>query len=203
MTPKEAMAHRGWLAVLSLTKEVKQLDDKDTIKPVQMHAMSKVEIENILPSFTFVEDKYGATTSEYVKTNSRLVGGGDRQNRLLSDDTWSPCVATSALYIGAGIAAAEGRKVAVIDIPAAYINAEFPEDHEKVFMRLGEIESAILVQLRPEYLPYLRQDGSMIVQITRALYGLIESAKMWFEEISATLKSIGFLRLHEIKFQNH
>ena len=37
------------------------------------------------------------------------------------------------------------------------------------------------------------EDSTCIMKIERALYGLIESAKLWYEEFTRFLKSLGFL----------
>jgi len=37
------------------------------------------------------------------------------------------------------------------------------------------------------------EDSTYIMKIERALYGLIESAKLWYEEFTGFLKSLGFL----------
>ena len=37
------------------------------------------------------------------------------------------------------------------------------------------------------------EDSTCIMKIERALYGLIESAKLWYEEFTGFLKSLGFL----------
>jgi len=42
------------------------------------------------------------------------------------------------------------------------------------------------------YKAFRPHDGSMYVQLKKPLYGLIEAAKLWFDEISRTLKSLGF-----------
>ena len=47
--------------------------------------------------------------------------------------------------------------------------------------------------MKPEYREYLREDGSLIVRLTRALYGCIESAKLWYREISSALQSLGYV----------
>ena len=46
----------------------------------------------------------------------------------------------------------------------------------------------------PEYRKYLRDDGTMIVQLTKAMYGCVESAKLWYESIKDTLSETGFER---------
>eukprot|EP01041_Mallomonas_annulata_P011550 gene11550-24161_t len=79
-------------------------------------------------------------------------------------------------------------------LPLAYPHASKPTiGPTATIMRLSPHESSILVNLYPEYRDFIRDDGSMLVRLARALYGLIESAKLWYEELSSTLASSGFI----------
>jgi len=59
-------------------------------------------------------------------------------------------------------------------------------------MILDKERATVLVWLRPEYAKFLRPDGTMVVELTRALYGCVESARLWFNDLSSFLESIGF-----------
>ena len=39
---------------------------------------------------------------------------------------------------------------------------------------------------------YRTHNGSILVRLNKALYGCIESTKLWYEEIAGTLRSTGF-----------
>ena len=194
-SPKQAVRERGAVALKAVFDEVFQLGvTMDIFEPKHLRDLTNDEKSRILPSFSFVEQKFDATTSEYVKDKSRLVGGGHRQLKSEFIDNWSPTVNTSALFIGAGIAAKEHRHVASLDVPGAYLRAKFKPDDEVVHVTLEPLEAQILVMLRPEFLPYLLPNGKMVVKLTRALYGLIESAKMWYDEVTTTLEGEGYVR---------
>jgi hypothetical protein len=92
----------------------------------------------------------------------------------------------------AHIAAIEGRKVKTCDITAAYLNAMIK--NAEVLMRLDPTIAGILAELYPEYQGYLNPDGTLVVKLRRALYGCVESAKLWYDLLRKTLKSMGFVR---------
>ena len=46
--------------------------------------------------------------------------------------------------------------------------------------------------LDSSYSQFLLQNGTMIVKLKRALYGCVESARLWYEHISTSLKGLGF-----------
>ena len=106
------------------------------------------------------------------------------------DDVASPTVSTHAVFINAAIAASEGRIVETVDIPGAYLNADM--SGEEVLLRIDKEDAIYLVMMKPEYKDYVLPDGSLIVKLTKALYGCIESAKLWYQEISKTLISAGY-----------
>ena len=55
----------------------------------------------------------------------------------------------------AAIAAIEGRSVATVDVPGAYLRAEMPKDGEKVYMRLDKFMTNILINIDNNYKQYL------------------------------------------------
>ena len=59
-------------------------------------------------------------------------------------------------------------------------------------MRLDKKITELLQLLDPSFRQYVREDGTSIVELKRALYGLIQSAKLWYDELSSTLLAGGF-----------
>jgi len=43
-----------------------------------------------------------------------------------------------------------------------------------------------------EYTPYVREDGTIIVHLKRALYGCVESARLWYNTLKGVLESDGY-----------
>jgi hypothetical protein len=60
---------------------------------------------------------------EYEKLKSRLVAQ-QYKNTVYSEERASPTIMTSGLFMLAGLAAREGREVATMDFPGAYLNAD-------------------------------------------------------------------------------
>jgi hypothetical protein len=56
---------------------------------------------------------------------------------------------------------------------------------------LGDIAD-LLVKVDPEARKFRQPDGTILVQVLRALYGFPESAKLWYEYLSSTLKNAGY-----------
>jgi len=62
-----------------------------------------------------------------------------------------------------------------------------------VRMWLDATLSGMLVKLDTRYSNFLMPDGTLVVKLKRALYGCVESAKLWYEHISTTLRSFDFI----------
>ena len=52
--------------------------------------------------------------------------------------------------------------------------------------------SAIIAQIDPTFGQFIRSDDKMVVQLKKALYGCVESAKLWYDLLSSTLSSDGY-----------
>jgi hypothetical protein len=90
------------------------------------------------------------------------------------------------------IAAHEGRHVVTLDIGGAFLNATLPDDCE-VLVRLGAVETAFLREINPDYDEYICPDGTMVVKLQKALYGCVQSAKLWYDLLVKYLASQGFI----------
>ena len=65
-----------------------------------------------------------------------------------------------------------------LDIDGAYLNARMPKSNPKklVIMRISEEVAAIMVGVDSTFTPFIHQDGTLVIELDRALYGCIESA---------------------------
>jgi hypothetical protein len=139
----------------------------------------------------FVKEKFSAA-GEFLKTKARLVAGGDGQDRALYDNISSPTVSLEAVMAILAIAAIQSRKLALVDITGAYLECVMPEGDE-VLMELDALLTSILRELDPSVIPFINEHGKVIVKLNRALYGCVQSARLWFEKLRDTLIDIGFI----------
>jgi hypothetical protein len=175
-------------------KELQNIHDTGTIEGVDFSKLSQAQKGRTIRSFLFYKEKY-FPDGKFDKLKARLVASGDAQDRSLytESQTSSPTVSTETLFMVAAIAGREKRKVVTVDIGSAFLRGKFQEDSEPIIMRLDKEMADALCKIDPKaYKAFKRHDGSMYVQLKKPLYGLIEAAKLWFDEISRTLKSLGF-----------
>jgi hypothetical protein len=142
----------------------------------------------VIPSRMFIKPKVN-TIGEITKYKARLVAGGHRQIRTIYDNNSSPTARTTSILICALQAARENRHVFTVDITGAYLNAKMTED---VYMRLDPIITQFAKELDKSYGAFVEPNGTCIVKLDRALYGCIQSAKLWYDNISQLLLANGF-----------
>jgi hypothetical protein len=54
-------------------------------------------------------------------------------------------------------------------------------------MRISKRIAKILLQVDPQARPFLQDDGAILVEIRRSLYGLPEAAKLWKNYLTRAL----------------
>ena len=190
MSIKQGVDAFGELALQAIAGEMQQMIDKKVWRPVHWRAMTEVERKRLIPSSMFLKEKKDSA-GKVEKIKARLVAGGHRQDKTLYSDLSSPTVSTTSVFAVAAIAAKEKRMCEVGDIPGAYLNADLKA---VVHMALDKIRSDELCKMHPSYAEYRDERGRIAVRLLKALYGCVESAKLWYDDLRATLctKELGY-----------
>jgi hypothetical protein len=151
---KAGMKQWGSDAHEAARSEMKQLHMQDTFQPVHRHEMTLDEQSKILESHMFLKQKRDG------KIKGRTVAGGNKQRDFISkQDVSSPTVSTEAVLLSCIIDAEEGRDVAVIDIPNAFIQTRVVNPNDMATIRIRGILVNMLLDIAPEiYGPYVSTD---------------------------------------------
>jgi hypothetical protein len=178
------------VALKSLTDEIDGMLNRKVWKGVLYDSLTTKQKKSVLFSSTITKEKYDLD-GNFITVKSRIVTGGDGQNledipeRLRS----APTTATSSVSTIASIAAANNMEVATVDIKQAYLNADMESD---VFMWITQPVADVLCQRDPMFVPFLHDNGRVLVKLLKAQYGCVESAKLWYNHISKALQDYGF-----------
>jgi len=188
---KKALDTYGQDAADAIGKEVSQLHEKGVWRPIKHEDLPKSLLKKVIRSHMFIKAKY-KPDGTFDKLKARLVAGGDMQDRSIYDESEisSPTVSVTAVNAIAAIAAAEGRKVVTADVTGAYLHAQI---NRKVYMRVKPEITQILAQKYPMYVEYIWPDGTLVLLLQMAMYGCVESSKLWYENIT------GLLAKHDFK----
>ena len=144
------------------------------------------------PCSMFLRPKHD-TKGTFLLWKARLVGGGHRTDPNVYEpfEKNSPTVPLEVAMFQLGNAARQNGNIEVFDIPCAYLNAELDKDKQQL-MRIPKNIAALLLKVDPEAKKFVQEDGTILVQILRALYGYPESARLWYEYLSAALRNAGY-----------
>ena len=114
---------------------------------------------------------------------------------MSKEESASPTVSLPAVLLTSVIDAHEGREVAVVDIPNAFVQTE--NEGEPVFMKIRGQLALILVELCPElYRPFLCYENGhpiLYVQVMKALYGMMQSSLLFYKKLRQDLEKQGFV----------
>ena len=68
----------------------------------------------------------------------------------------------------------------------------FLHDDKLQVVRMPKYLADLIIKVDPEAREYLQPDGSLLVEVLRALYGFPESAKLWNEPLTTSLFNGGY-----------
>ena len=110
------------------------------------------------------------------------------------DSIYSPTVSVEGLLTTMMVAAYEGRDIATFDIKGAYLHAKMPRD-KQILLKLTDDFVDIMCDVNHEHkenVAYEKGRKVLYLWVTRAIYGCIESALLWYNLYTTTLEKMGF-----------
>ena len=119
---------------------------------------------------------------EIEKFKARLCARGDLQKHSIffNNDNQSPVINSTSINILIAIAIKNDYVIQNIDINTAYLYGKI---NEEVYMYL------------PQGFYKKEKLNNKVAKLNKGIYGLKQSAKLWYETLSEKLKSIGFSKL--------
>ena len=158
------------------------IHDKRALIPLSLEESALVPKERIVPSRMVLVEKCDDDGNRFVK--ARLTARGDQDPELLSlvrnQQTCAPTVSTNGKVITLQVIASLGADVELGDVTGAFLeSSELNRQGGKLFLR------------QPSGgLPGLHQQ--QLLEIRLPLYGLNDSPKRWFLEVSNFLRNVGW-----------
>jgi hypothetical protein len=190
LSVKTAVADFGEVADAACEAELVQLfREKRALVPVIWDDLTKEQQDKVVRSHMFLKEKF--EDGIFQKLKARIVADGRTQDRNTYPDYSSPTVKTRSIMTCLKVAAMKGMKAMKIDVGGAFLCAKIDET-EEVFMTLDRQLTSMAVKYMPALSDFVRSDGALVVRLERAMYGLIQSAKLWYKELTEFLKTLGF-----------
>ena len=187
---KKGLREFGASGMDAVMKEMKQLHDRKVMFPKNAKRLTREERLAALNYLMFLKEK----------RNGDIKGRGcaDRRKQRIyktKEETLSPTVTTESFFISATMDASEGRDVAFVDVPGAFMHAKMPAG-KVVHIKLKGEMAMLLVKIDPSlYKTYVVEEkGQPVIyaQLTKALYGQLEAALLFWKLLTKQLKQWGF-----------
>jgi hypothetical protein len=187
MTATAGIKKHGQRAIDALLKEFSQLDDKSVFAAVDAGTLATKQKKGALRAINLIKEKLDGALK------GRSCADGRPQRALYTkEQAASPTVSTDALMISLMIDAKERRDVATADVVGAYLLVDMDE---YVLLKLTGNSVDIICTVNSEYNFFVVIENGVKVlyqQLLKALYGCVQSALLWYELFSGTLKEMGF-----------
>ena len=169
-------------------REMQQLHQRKVCEPRKATDLSAEQRKASLGYLMFLKQK----RSGLIKGRGCADGRKQRVHTGKEEKT-SPTVATESVMLTSTIDAREGRDVATVDIPGAFMHSD---QDETVHLRLQGTLADLLVKCDPKlYRKYVVSEGGqpvLYVELLKALYGTLRAALLFWRRLSKKLVDWGF-----------
>ena len=188
ITVRAALRSRGTAALESIVEELQQMVDKNVWTYQMPGKLSFEEKRKIITCSMFLKEKFDAN-GIFEKLKSRLVAHGNQQPKE-GVKASSPTVDITSVFVLAAVAAYQNNRVWTIDIGGAFLEAAMTG--ETVYLRLDKLMVQLLEEIDPSSVPFVNDDGELIVKLDKALYGCLQASLLWYNRLSSVLLACGF-----------
>ena len=174
----------------ALQIEFETLLEKETFFPVHRKDLTQEQLSRNISGFTFLKKKL-KVDGKLDKWKARFVAGGDRVDTEGLGPLHSYTVQLATIFLLFSLAAQFNWKVSNSDVTAAYLNTKLPTE-QQIPMILGPEETNIIISIRPHWSQYVLPKGTMQVLVIGGLYGLPQSALLWYNALVQVFLDLGY-----------
>jgi hypothetical protein len=184
---KQGLKQFGQRGVDALITELRQLDTRKVLNPVNGRLLSKEDKRKTLNYLMFLKVKRTG-----IIRGTGCADGRKLQSLITKENASSPTVSLESLLLTCVIDAMGRRHVATTDIPGAFMHADMDElVHIRFEVTLAELLVRINPSLYRKYVFIERGSPVLYSKIAKALYGTLRAALLKWNNLTQTLISWG------------
>ena len=170
-------------------EEMEQLHKRKAFEPIYPREITLENRRQVMESLIFIKHKRDD------RLKGRTCANGSIQRAWIpKEDTAAPTASLEAVFLTAVIDAKEGRDVATIDIPNAFIQTDMDNDH--TYMKVRGPIAELLCEVDPElYKPFLYYENNkpvIYLRVLKAIYGTLRGALLYYQRFRADIEKLGF-----------
>lgn len=174
----------------AVMEEMRQLHEMDVMRPRSPTTLSSGDKKKALQYLMFLKRKRNGTIK------GRGCADGRKQRQLFAkNDVSSPTIATESIFLIITIAGNEERDVMTMDVPGAFLQT--PLNGEIVIIRMEGRMAELLAMIDPKLYRsnIVIENGKPVLyaELQKALYGMLQSALRFWEQVVADLHGLGFV----------
>ena len=183
MSMKRGLRVFGEEGYTAVRKEMQQLHDRKVMQPIKRKDLTPAQKREALGYLMFLKKKQNGTVK------GRGCADGRKQRAYITkEESTSPTISTEAVFLTADVDAWEGQKVAVLDVPGAFMLVDMDETVHVQFE--GEMVDKLLEIDEHLYASYVTEEKGkkvMYVELLKALYGTLRAAQLFWEKLQTKL----------------
>ena len=183
------MCIRDRLGTNATMEELQQLHLRDSFEPMIPKEMTRHEKHEALKNLMFLKKK------RCGRIKGRTCADGRPQRKYIpKEDAASPTVSLEGVLLTAVVDDEEGRDIAVVDIPNAFVQTK---NVDKVIMKMRGKLAELMVLMAPEIYrkAIILEHGKPVlyVRLLGALSGQLKAALLWYKKLVSDLEEKGFV----------
>ena len=183
MSMKKGLRMFGEEGYAAIRKEMQQLHDRKVMQLIKRKDLTAAQMREALGYLMFLKKKRSGTIK------GRGCADGRKQRAYITkEESTSPTISTEVVFLTAVVDTWESRKVAMLDVPGAFMQVDLDE---LVHVRFeGEMVDKLLEIDQYLYGSYVTEEKGtkvMYVELLKALYGTLWAAWLFLEKLQAKL----------------
>ena len=155
--------------------------------------MTHTERKKAMESLIFLTEKRDG------RVKARACANGSIQHKWMDkEDAASPTASLESVLLTAVIDAKEGRDIATVDIPNAFIQTDIPQEEgkEQIIMKIRGPMVDMLVEIDPstysKHVIYEHGQKIIYCAVLKAIYGMLTSALLFYKQWKQNLEKKGY-----------
>ena len=188
------LLNKGEKGEKAVMKEVRNIINADSLRPRKYNELTEVQRKEAITAFMFGKEKL----NKELKARN-VMNGAQLVDRPEYRDMVSPTANKMTTIAHLAVASHEKRKyIMSADFPSAYLKVDrakhaMPREFTRITGKLAEI----MVKEEPTWREYVH-NGAIYFEITKSIYGLTESAALWYKELRVMLLEMGYEQQVEV-----
>ena len=184
------LVQQGEDGVKAAKKEIRNILDSGALRAEYASKLTDKQRRESITSFLFGKRKLSGELKGRMVENGRQLQKRPEYQNLFSP-TSSPLTTMTHLTV----ASHQRRKhVFSVDFPGAYLKVDRAKHHMPTeYTRITGQLAKLFIAEEPSLAEYLT-DGTIYFELIKSVYGLTESAALWFKELRDMLIGLGYIQ---------